>query len=254
MIKNKISKLIPLRKAINNIDKALFKLLRKRSFIVPKVKRVKESWDYKIAFKREVEMAKKIAKQDFGLYKSNFMQKIWREIISATLYIEGNLKIIIYRNFNLWEITKDHFSGTVNLEVCEDIPSILNELIAKNTECIVLPDFKDSPIKWWTLLLEEEYNNIKINFQLPYLGGIKTFGNAKGFILSLNNQDIFSENLLYIIEKTINITLDINLEILDKTPTHLLIKSKLSVMELEKQLQIPQNKIKFIGSYTNTLI
>lgn len=254
MHKSKIVKLIPLRKSINIIDKEITRLLKKRSFIIPKVRKIKESWNYKIAVKREIEIANKIAKSDFGLYNKLFLQKIWRELISATLFIECELRILIYKNsknyFDLWEITKDHFSGSINLEINEDINYIFNELINQKTECIVLPNFKDSDTKWWEFLLQEKYQHIKINMQLPFILGFKTLGNSKGFILSLNDKEIFSDNLLYIIEKPVE---NIKENILDETESHILIQSNLSIFELVEKLQINENKIKFIGSYANPI-
>lgn len=254
MTKSKIVKLIPLRKSINTIDTNITYLLKKRSFIIPKVRRIKESWNYKIAVGREIEMAKKIAKKDFGLYNNLFMQKIWRELISATLFIECELKILVYKNptnyFDLWEITKDHFSGAINLEINDNLTNIFDELISQKAECIVLPDFKDANTKWWPFLLQEKYNKIKVNMKLPFILGFKTLGNSKGFICSLNDKEIFNDNLLYIIEKPFT---DIKEEILDETHSHILLKSNLSIMDLIKKLQINTNKIQFIGSYANPI-
>lgn len=254
MNKSKITKLIPLRKKINSIDAGLTYLLRKRSFIIPKVKKIKEFWNYKIAVKREIEIAKKISQQNFGLYNNLFMQKIWRELISATLFIECKLRIIVYKNsknyFDLWEITKDHFSGSINLEINEDINYILNELINQKAECIVLPNFKDTDIKWWTFLLQDKYSQIKINMKLPFILGFKTLGNSKGFILSLNDKEVFNDNLLYILEKSSKIN---DIEILDENENHILIRSNLDIANLAKKLQIDTNKIKFIGSYANPI-
>ncbi|MCL2566965.1 MAG: chorismate mutase [Alphaproteobacteria bacterium] len=188
MLKNKISKLLTLRKTINIIDASIFKLLQKRSFVVKQVGMLKKSAPSKIAFAREINIAKKINKTDFGLYNPIFMQKIWRELISASLYIEGGLRILIYKDFNLWELAKDHFSGGANLEMCEDIPFMLNELVSGKCECIVLPDFTDSPINWKDILIEEKYADININLKLPYFKEIKTFDNKQGFVLSLSKE------------------------------------------------------------------
>ncbi|MDR2007526.1 MAG: chorismate mutase [Alphaproteobacteria bacterium] len=188
-----VKKLLSLRKTISNIDKQIFKLLKKRSFVIPKVKMVKKSWDYKIAFNREVSQAKKIAATDFGLYDNIFMQKIWRELISATLYIEGGLRILIYKDFNLWELTKDHFSGGANLDLSEDIVFMLDELVNKRCECIVLPELSDSPINWQNLLNEPKYAKVKVNLKLPFFKDIKTFGDKQGLVLSLSPDVIIED-------------------------------------------------------------
>ena len=88
-----------LRNKIDNIDKQIIALLKKRSYIIPKVKLYKNKHlPYKIAIKRELQIAKKIANADFGLYNNIYMQYLWRIIISATLNIETELKIAILKS------------------------------------------------------------------------------------------------------------------------------------------------------------
>ncbi len=247
------SKLTNIRKQIDRLDQTLFTTLNKRSFLIPKVKEIKESWHYHVAFAREIAMAKKIAESDFGLYSNIFMQKIWRELISATLDIECNMKIMIYKNpsnyHGLWEISKDHFSGGIDLLLMENIQGMFDNLIEKKCECIILPSPGDSDIKWWEFLLFDNYKQIKINLLLPFLSKIKTLSNTKGFCLSLNDKDISEDFFFYILPKRGNAIIDNSkIEILDVSSNNYFIKSNLTQEELALHFNITQHNIIFVGS------
>lgn len=188
------SKLMVFRKKINQIDKQIIALLKKRSYIIPKVKKIKEkNINYKVAFDREFKMAKKISKLDFGLYSNIFMQKIWRELISATLKIECNLTIGILKDsknyVDMWELTKDHFGAYTNLILIEDANNLLDMLVNKQIDVAILPNFTASNKKWWQLLALSQYQNLKINLILPLFKEFKTLNNNQALCVSLNNDD-----------------------------------------------------------------
>lgn len=243
-------KLSTIRKKINKIDKQLINLLKNRSLLIPKVKRIKHNWLYKVAFKREFSMAENLNQQDFGLYPKTYMQKIWREIISATLYIECQLNIHIYNknnNYELWELTKDHFGSFSNLHTCSNVTNLFQLLALGNTECIILP-YPNPQEQWWLNLLNPAYKNIRINVELPYLQGIKTFSNAKGICLSNNTKDTSSLSFFIIRYNKSNYSPLETIEVLDKTLEYLFIKTTLSQEELVKHFNINVNNIQYVGS------
>ncbi|XWO14201.1 chorismate mutase [Candidatus Hepatincola sp. Pdp] len=236
-----------IRKKINKIDKQLTQLLKNRSLLIPKVKRIKKNWAYKIAFNREFSMAEKINQQDFGLYPKTYMQKIWREIISATLYIECQLTIHIYNknnNYELWELAKDHFGSFSNLVTHSKVEDLLQYLAQGKTEAIILP-YPNSQEQWWLHFLNPAYQDIRINLELPYLQGIKTFTKAKGMCLSKNTKDT-SALKFFIIKHHKPYNLSPNIELLDQTPKYLFVKTSLLKTELASYFNI--NDITEVGS------
>jgi chorismate mutase len=216
------SKLTKLRKKINQIDKQIIALLNKRSYIIPKVKKIKEKHiNYKVAFDREYKMAKKLDKSNFGLYSNIFMQKIWRELISATLKIECNLTIGILKDANnyrdMWELTKDHFGVYTNLILIEDTKNLLDMLIDKKIDVAILPSFNSTANKWWAWLGMAQYKNIKINLELPLFKDFKTLNANKALCLSLNNDDR-AEVLFYLASNpTAELLNNKDIQILDNT-------------------------------------
>lgn len=203
-MKNNIKfKLTKLRKKINQIDKQMIELLKKRSYIIPKVKAIKEKhMNYKVAFDREYKMAIKLYKKDFGLYHNAFMQKMWRELISATLKIECNLRVGILKDCNnyvdMWELTKDHFGVYTNLLLIENTQTILDMLMNKTIDVAILPYFNSTPNKWWQLLALAQYQNLNINLQLPLFKEFKTLNNNQALCVSLNKDDK-GEELFYVL-------------------------------------------------------
>ncbi len=204
-----------IRKKINSIDKQIIDLLRKRSYLIPKVRTIKNNnLNYKIAFNREIDIANKITQSDFGLYDNTFMQKIWRELISATLKIECNLNITIYKTKftykDLWETTKDHFGINTNFSFNTNRHKIYENLLNKSTDMAIMPYF-DAKSFWWIDLCKPQYKEIKINLILPYFKEFKTLNNTKSVCISLNNDDIFRYQKLYILKFNYKIkNLDVN--------------------------------------------
>lgn len=237
-----------LRKKINSIDIQITSLLKKRSFIIPKVKKIKSKWNYHVAFKREVDMAKKIQKKDFGLYKNSYMQKIWRELISATLNIECGLKVQILDNKpnlnGLWEITKDHFGSSSTLSLNNNATAILQNLINKTATVVIMPypqDISEEANKnWWLLLLKEEFKHVRINLELPFIKDFIVLNPTQGLCLSLNTKDTFTDIYFYIIKGYIQ---DNNLEILDHHNNYYFVKSSIMLKTNNKE-----EEIQFIGS------
>ncbi|MFL1780557.1 putative chorismate mutase domain-containing protein [Candidatus Hepatincolaceae symbiont of Richtersius coronifer] len=293
-------KLLKLRKIINQLDKEIINLLRKRSFIIPKVKKIKEHWPYKIAFKREVDMASNLYKKDFGLYDKVYMQRIWREIISATLKIECDLRIAIFQSpsfknsaeiFPLWEITKDHFGSHSNFSLNKDAKEIFSLIANKKADCGIFQvpsPSNNNSIKaksskvceqpWWSLFLQAEFKDLRINLILPHIQDFKLlvyhnlpspnpqvspsnqanyFQGVNAFCVTLNQKDVFSEQLFYILvaEKEVFIELD-QITIIDKyylTKYFYLVCSSYRLENLKKL--IPSSiKIIFIGSSNSPIV
>jgi chorismate mutase len=241
--------LVKIRKQINAIDKEIIALLKKRSFIIPKVRKIKENWDYKIAFKREVDMAKSLQKKDFGLYNNTFMQAIWRQIISATLKIECDLKIEIYKNpsnfYELWELSKDFFGVASNYHLNHNIENMFEKLINQQVDALVLPAPEGSSLKWWLNLIKPQYQRIKINMVFPFLHKFQTLCQGKAMCLSLNNNDVFPDNYLYIIKG--GIEQNKNTTILDSHEDLLFIATSTPPIGMKTDFCF------YVGSYANAI-
>ena len=87
-------RLEPLRQKIDEVDRALLDLLAKRAQLALEVGHVKQEFG-SVVYRpeREQQVLDKVATNNPGPLKSEGVQAIWREIMSACRAIEGNMKI-----------------------------------------------------------------------------------------------------------------------------------------------------------------
>jgi chorismate mutase/prephenate dehydratase len=182
--------LTEIRVEIDKIDNKITELLKQRSQLIPHVAEIKHNWQQKIAFKREMEQKEAIDNtRDFGLYNKLAMQKIWRELISATLKIECNLAVGIFAPqediYNFWELTKDHFGVSANLILYKTLEELLMAIESKKINCGVVAegDVKN---------LTNKNKDIVFHLTLPQadfltLAKAQNNNNKKAFVVGLVN-------------------------------------------------------------------
>lgn len=161
------------RKKIDAIDERLIDLLAKRSEVIAEVKNLKKDIYPKIRIARETLQAYKIQKSNFGFYKHETMQKVWREFIFASLCIEGDLNIEVLNNSEdvnsitpLWVLTRDHFGTYSNVSTTDSLAKIFDNLERNITTLAVIP-FPDHNEELIELL--KDHTDIKICLFLPFL-------------------------------------------------------------------------------------
>lgn len=249
-------KLKKLRKKIDTIDKSLIKLLKTRSNVIQTVKGLKAEEDpffTKLKFARETLMAYSLQKQNFGFYNLNYMQKIWRELISASSAIEESIKIEVLNKDNqispLWVLTRDHFGTYSNVVINNSVEKILNNIEKDQTNIGVIP-FPDEDIDWWNSLIK--YPNIKVSLTLPFLPLPSNTKNETGVILSKAELEKSVEDSSLFLIKTSSLNALANIKIIfSKDDSFLVIingftKSKELV---SKFTNIAVDKIFYLGSY-----
>lgn len=194
---NNLQKLQNIRQTIDNIDNKITELLKTRSLLIPEVAKIKDSWKQKIAFKRELEQKHLINNRDFGLYNKLAMQKIWREIIGATLQIECKLTVALFKasssslenDFNLWEVAKDHFGVSSNLLIYNNLNNIIQDIKLQKLHCVVL--YKND-----AEVLLKEFKDLTIYLTLPEENFL-TF--AKANINNVQNNNIIKDNNICVV-------------------------------------------------------
>lgn len=249
-------KLNKLRKKIDSIDKSLIKLLKNRSKIIKTVKGLKASEDSfytKIKFARETLMAYSLQKHHFGFYNTNYMQKIWRELISASSAIEENIKIEVLNKDNqvspLWVLTRDHFGTYSNIVVNNSVEKILNNIESNKTNIGVIP-FPDSKVNWWDQLIK--HPNIKVSLTLPFLPLPNNTKNETGVILSKAELEESVEDSSLFLIKTTKLNPLSNIKIIFSTDNSFLViingftKNKELVSRFTN---VTVDKIFYLGSY-----
>jgi chorismate mutase len=159
-----------LRASIDNVDREMISLLKKRADYVKKVGIRKSSVAGSRAFirsGREAKMLRNLTKAIAGLYNPYAIANIWRNIISSSLDMERKLKITAYAgddgDYCYW-LAREYFASlSVNKSSSDFIDSIIN----KQADVAVVPNPENHD--WWWKLFSFGDDRPKVFAQIPFL-------------------------------------------------------------------------------------
>ncbi|MFV0321229.1 MAG: chorismate mutase [Alphaproteobacteria bacterium] len=175
--------LAELRVQIDAIDDEILSLLEKRSKVVYKVGEYKEKQPVKVRPAREIQMNWNLAQKSIPAYPAPVLQRIWREIITSTLTIEGDFAVDVFfdekndlrTSLALWDLTRDHFGSWCPIYRSTDKIAMIEQLAKHEVELVVMPikNISIDPEPWWLYLAnrpkEAEWYP-RIAFHLPFSG------------------------------------------------------------------------------------
>lgn len=191
--------LLRLRDEIDNIDDEILDLLEKRSKIIHKVGEYKKAQPIKVRPAREIQMNWKLAQHSIDAYPAPVLQRIWREIITATLTAEGDFSVSTFfddsneliTSLALWDLTRDHFGSWCPIYRKIDKIEMIEQLAKYEVELAVMP-IKNVSIDarpWWLYLAhrskEAEWYP-RIAFHLPFSGpsNSRAYHDVEALVLS----------------------------------------------------------------------
>ncbi len=171
-----VKNLNDIRNAIDEIDTQIIDLLKERSLYIPFVKEIKKDLEAKIAFAREGQMGHSLMQRDFGNYNKLYMQRIWRELIMATLFIEGPFNIAMLKPkdtekyIQIRETALAQFSFNTKITGFKNVQDTFESVLSNNSIVAIFAHEKEAEDKWWVVLKENtKFNNIKLSLALPFL-------------------------------------------------------------------------------------
>ncbi len=131
-----------IRKSIDNIDQSIVTLLNKRAQKILEIGKLKKKTKQAIYVPaRESEILSRIAQNNKGPMKTNSLEAIYREIMSASFSLEKELTIAYLgpkATFsNLAALKK--FGSSVNYLACHTITDVFNEVEKENADYGVVP-------------------------------------------------------------------------------------------------------------------
>ena len=144
-------KLQEIRDQIDEVDQQLLDLLGKRAELVQKVGKLKTALAERgnfIRSGREANMMKAILAKGAGEFPKPALFSIWRSIISASLAMEGGLKVAMLRSksFHLHKLIVEYFGSFTDYMLCDTLEALLR--IVDDKTVVVLSAHDD----WWTKL------------------------------------------------------------------------------------------------------
>ena len=170
-----------LRDKIDSIDQSLHDLIMQRADLVAEVKEAKEDTGGPIFWPaREAEVLRKLVGRHRGELPIGVIARIWRELISASLIMQGEFKIAVTGNDDgaYWDIVRDHFGSQTPIIRYETSRGVLRAVAEAAATVGVLPIPQiDESDPWWPLLGSQGSESLlRICARLPFESG----GNRRG--------------------------------------------------------------------------
>ena len=170
-----------LRAEIDTIDESLHDLIMRRAEVVARVKDAKQGAGGGV-FRpgREAEVLRRLVGRHTGDLPSAVIVRIWRELISAFVSMQGAFKIAVWdaEDPAYWDIARDHFGSQTPLTRHATTRGVLQAIADGSATAGVLPMPQiDEADPWWPLLSNVSgVRQVRVVARLPFASG----GNGRG--------------------------------------------------------------------------
>lgn len=177
--KHMARELSELRREIDAIDDQLHELLRKRTLIVEEVRIYKVNERVKIRPAREAEIIYRLFAQHKDAFPKRELFRIWRELIVATLRMEGPFSVGVYMSEDdggFWDMARDQYGSFTPMLPFPSTRRIIEAVQKQEVTLGIVPlpaRTEDNP--WWRRLVFEDETTPRVIARLPFVPG----GNAR---------------------------------------------------------------------------
>ena len=163
-----------LRAEIDGLDERIQELLERRTELAERVSALKREAGELTLFMRpgrEAAVVRRVLARHRGAFPKAALFRIWREIISATLTLEGPLSLALEAGCSeLAGLTSDHFGSTAPLSRCENAHAVIDALDSgtANVGIVAFPR-RGERDPWWARLAKRSPAPIEVVALLPFL-------------------------------------------------------------------------------------
>lgn len=171
-----------LRREIDSIDDQLHELLRQRTQIVEEVRAYKKDERVKIRPAREAEIIYRLFDQHQGPFPKRELFRIWRELIVATLRMEGPFSVGVYMNEDdggLWDMARDQYGSFTPMTAFPSARRIVEAVQKQEVTVGILPlPARKEDDSWWRRLVFDNESAPRVIARLPFVpdGNARTSG------------------------------------------------------------------------------
>ena len=162
-----------LREEIDSIDEQLHDLIVRRAEIAVAVRSSKgNSSIWRPA--REAQILRRLIGRHKGPFPRSTIVQLWREIVSAMVRIQGELKVAVYAPDGIYtcrEMARDHFGAGTPLSLHSSARAVLNSVQDGKATVGILPfPEDDEAAPWWTVLAAmETERRLSVCARLPFV-------------------------------------------------------------------------------------
>lgn len=164
-----------IRKEIDEIDDALHALVMRRTALIDGVSAAKGGNAPRFRPTREAEILRRLIDQHQGAFPKPVLARIWREIISASLSLQGPFPVAVYwpEQENAWrDLARTHFGSATPLTGHSSARSVVHAVGEGRAAVGVVPvPVEDEADPWWPMLLAYPGNGPRIVARLPFVPG-----------------------------------------------------------------------------------
>lgn len=173
-----------LRREIDGIDDQIDDLIMRRTALLTEIAAAKgPEASGKGGFlrpAREAEVLRRLVARHRGAFPKPALVRLWREIISAPLTLQGSFSVAVYAPEDqpgYWDLARDHYGGATIFLARAPADHVIAALGEPGATVAVLPAIRDEDAEaWWPLLAEEERRDLYIMVRLP----LAPSANARG--------------------------------------------------------------------------
>lgn len=166
-----------LRREIDRIDDAIHDLIMQRAEVVGRVGLLKRSRSGSlIRPAREAEIVRRLTQRHKGEIKKAVIVRMWRELISAMLAIEGPQAVAVYqpaRGAGYLELARDHYGAYTPMIPVATPVQVVHEIAGGRATVGILPmpdGPEDGDEPWWVSLAGDRPQMPKVIARLPFCG------------------------------------------------------------------------------------
>lgn len=165
-----------LRKQIDEIDDTMHDLIMRRAEVVKKVRALKESEGYTIKIRpgREAEIIYRLFANHSGPFPKRELFRMWREMIVATLSMEGPFSVAVLMNgqdCGYWDMARDQYGSFIPMTPMDSMRHIVESVRDQKSTVGIVPvptSREESP--WWPRLMSNDTDSPRVIARLPFVG------------------------------------------------------------------------------------
>jgi len=163
-----------LRREIDEVDDRIHDLIIRRTEVVREVSALKHDLKVKIRPTREAEILYRLVGRHQGPFPKRELVRIWRELIVATLSMEGPFSVSVYvpeEGGGYWDLARDQYGSFTPMTAHGSMRRVIDSVRSQETTVGVLPlPRREDADPWWRYLATVNPEAPRIIARLPLAG------------------------------------------------------------------------------------
>ena len=164
-----------LRKEIDAIDDEMHDLLIRRTTVVEKIRDVKDGGPEGAAMRpaREVAILRRLVSRHHGLFPTQAVVRIWREMVAALTRLQGPFSVAVHapeKSVGYWDLARNHYGSGTSMSLHRNANRVISA-VAEGTATLgvlTVPQNGESE-PWWPQLLAPGEHTPRIIARLPFI-------------------------------------------------------------------------------------